>query len=170
MYQFSGKLKTFSIALMIIGALGVGYSFYSAPKTIEDAKEIIASQHDSHGAAASHDVVKTDAHTTEDTNKTATHNEVKTDDHSSADTTANDEHAEHVLHALQNKPWAATYVALFFFLGITLLVLAFYAIQRVAQAGWSVVLFRVMEAITANIVPASILMFVVLVLGAVSML
>jgi hypothetical protein len=147
---------------LIIGALGVGYSFYSAPKTIEDAKEIIASQHDSHGAAASHDVVKTDAHTTEDTNKTATHNEVKTDDHSSADTTANDEHAEHVLHALQNKPWAATYVALFFFLGITLLVLAFYAIQRVAQAGWSVVLFRVMEAITANIVPASILMFVVI--------
>ncbi len=35
MYQFSGKLKTFSIALMIIGALGVGYSFLAAPKTVE---------------------------------------------------------------------------------------------------------------------------------------
>ena len=51
MYQFSGKLKTFSIALMIIGALGVGYSFFSAPKTLDDAKAILASQHDSHGAA-----------------------------------------------------------------------------------------------------------------------
>ena len=47
MYQFSGKLKTFSIALMIIGALGIGYSFLTAPRTVEDAKEIIASQHDS---------------------------------------------------------------------------------------------------------------------------
>jgi len=165
MYQFSGKLKTFSIALMIIGVLGVGYSFLTAPKTIEDAKEILASQHDSHGAAASHDVAKTDAHTTKDTHKKTTHNEVKTDAHET-DTSANDEHAAHALHALQNKPWAAVYVALFFFLGISLLVLAFYASQRVAQAGWSVVLFRVMEAITANIVPASILMFVMIMTSA----
>ncbi len=156
MYQFSGKLKTFSIALMIIGALGVGYSFFSAPKTLDDAKAILASQHDSHGAAtADHSETKTAVHTTKDT-----HDAVKTDAHTTANAHANDEHAEHALHALQNKPWAATYVALFFFLGIALLVLAFYAIQRVAQAGWSIVLFRVMEAITANIVPASILMFV----------
>ena len=53
-----------------------------------------------------------------------------------------------------------------FFLGITLLVLAFYAIQRVAQAGWSIVLFRVMEAITANLVPTSIIMLVFIVLTA----
>lgn len=147
MYQFSGKLKTFSIALMIIGALGVGYSFFSAPKTIEDAKEIIANQHDSHGTAAA-------GHSNDSHKKTDAHSDAKADDHSG------DEHAEHVLHALQNKPWAATYVSLFFFLGITLLVLAFYASQRVAQAGWSIVLFRVMEAISANIVPLSILMFV----------
>jgi hypothetical protein len=149
MYQFSGKLKTFSIALMIIGALGVGYSFLTAPKTVEDVKEIIAKQHDSHGEAATHD-----------SSVSVTHNNAKKAEHAD-DAHADDEHAEHVLHALQNKPWAATYVALFFFLGITLLVMAFYASQRVAQAGWSVVLFRVMEAISANIVPASILMFVV---------
>jgi len=161
MYQFSGKLKTFSIALMIIGALGIGYSFFSAPKTLDDAKAILASQHDSHGAVADHSETKTDAHATEDA-----HKEVKAEAHETADSHANDEHAEHVLHALQNKPWAAIYVALFFFLGISLLVLAFYAIQRVAQAGWSIVLFRVMEAITANIVPASILMFVVIMTSA----
>ncbi|NVK52534.1 MAG: quinol:cytochrome C oxidoreductase [Flavobacteriaceae bacterium] len=143
MYQFSGKLKTFSIALMIIGAIGVGYSFFSAPKTIEDAKEIIANQHDNHGTS----------HAADTHGKTAAHSDAKS-------AHADDEHAEHVLHQLQNRPWAATYVALFFFLGITLLVLAFYASQRVAQAGWSIVLFRVMEAITANIVPLSILMFV----------
>jgi len=147
MYQFSGKLKTFSIALMIIGALGVGYSFLTAPKTVEDAKEIIASQHDSHGVTTATHAPVADSH---DNNTTASEH-------------ADDEHAEHVLHALQNKPWAASYVALFFFLGITLLVLAFYAIQRVAQAGWSIVLFRVMEAITANIVSAIILMFVLVI-------
>jgi len=155
MYQFSGKLKTFSIALMIIGALGVGYSFLTAPKTVEDAKEIIASQHDSHETTAATHAPATDSH-----EKTDSHSNAKTSEH------ANDEHAEHVLHALQNKPWAATYVALFFFLGISLLVLTFYAIQRVAQAGWSIVLFRVMEAITANIVPASILMFVIIMTSA----
>ncbi|HAT76321.1 MAG TPA: quinol:cytochrome C oxidoreductase, partial [Flavobacterium sp.] len=55
------------------------------------------------------------------------------------------EHLEHVLHQLQNKPWAALYVACIFFLLVTLGVLAFYAIQQVAQAGWSPVLFRVMQ-------------------------
>ncbi len=156
MYQFSGKLKTFSIALMIIGALGVGYSFFSAPKTVEDAKEILASQHDTHGGA-------------ESTHESNSHDEGKKETHaettSHADSDA-DAHAEHALHQFQNRPWAATYVALFFFLGISLLVLAFYASQRVAQAGWSVVLFRVMEAITANLVPTSIIMFVVIMLSA----
>lgn len=146
MYQFSGKLKTFSIALMIIGALGVGYSFFSVPKTVEDAKEIIANQHDSHGTV-------TNTHSTDTHKKEASHTDAKS-------AHSDDAHAEHVLHQLQNRPWSATYVALFFFLGITLLVLAFYASQRVAQAGWSIVLFRIMEAITANIVPLSILMFV----------
>jgi hypothetical protein len=154
MYQFSGKLKTFSIALMIIGALGVGYSFFSAPKTIEDAKEILASQHDAHGATASHEVET--KHAVKDAH-------AKTTEHATTDEHANDEHAEHVLHSLQNKPWAAVYVALFFFLGITLLVLAFYAIQRVAQAGWSIVLFRVMEAITANIHYVSVIMLLFLI-------
>ena len=106
--------------------------------------------------------------TTAATHAPATDSHEKKDSHSNAKTSehANDEHAEHVLHALQNKPWAATYVALFFFLGISLLVLTFYAIQRVAQAGWSIVLFRVMEAISANLVPASILMFVVIMTSA----
>ncbi len=39
------------------------------------------------------------------------------------------EHMEHVLHQLQNKPWAAIYVAAFFFFMIALGALAFYAIQ-----------------------------------------
>ncbi|PQJ75657.1 quinol:cytochrome C oxidoreductase [Polaribacter gangjinensis] len=140
MYQFSGKLKILSLALIIVGALGIGFSFMSAPSTIEESKEMIAAQ-SSHG----------NTHGTDHATTTNSHDE----HHDAA-------HDEHVFHQLQNKPWSALYVSLIFFLGISLLVLAFYAAQRVAQSGWSIVLFRVMEAITANLVPTSIIMLLVI--------
>ena len=64
-------------------------------------------------------------------------------------------HAEHLLHQAQNRPWTAFFISAFFFLMIAVTVLVFYAIQWAAQAGWSIVLFRVMEAITAYILPGS---------------
>ena len=207
MYQFTGKLKMLAIALMILGAVGTVISFMSAPKTLEDAKEILAKQHDAHhGDHAAVDSHKVDAKHVEEahievkkhvgevaeehaTDSTTAHvEEVKgehavtppvdtvhtgktkenhTEDAIIAHTDAKahgenheDAHAEHAFHQMQNRPWAAFFVALMFFLGVTLLVLAFYAIQRVAQAGWSVVLFRVMEAITANLHYVSIIMLV----------
>ncbi|CEN34042.1 hypothetical protein [Capnocytophaga cynodegmi] len=72
---------------------------------------------------------------------------------------------EHILHMLHNKPWAAVYVAALFFMLISLGVLAFYAINRAAQAGWSPVLFRVMEAITAYLFPGVLIVFTLLVLS-----
>lgn len=79
------------------------------------------------------------------------------------------EHLEHVLHQLQNKPWAAFYVSCIFFLLITMGTLAFYAIQQVAQAGWSPVLFRVMQGITAYLPVGSIIFFVLLILAGLHM-
>lgn len=170
MYQFSGKLKTFSLALILIGFIGIAFSFYTAPSTMEDAKEIMAHQNnhgDDHASSNGdeHAESHTDDHKTNDSlnhNVEKSHHKVDSHDAHHND----DSHAEHVLHQLQNRPWSAFYVALFFFLGISLLVLAFYASQRVAQSGWSVVLFRVMEAITANLVPTSIIMAVIVVLSA----
>ncbi|WP_428741418.1 quinol:cytochrome C oxidoreductase [Tenacibaculum sp.] len=228
MYQFSGKLKMLAIALMILGALGTAYNFMSAPKTIEEAKEILAKQDAHHGgheaATATHAAEETHAEeakveehvetvTTEEhevaQDSTAAHveeNHANEQEHAeevaehAQDTTAvhteenkheeaaaeeahettneehaevaqahhgedhGDAHAEHALHQMQNRPWSAFYVALLFSLGITLLVLAFYASQRVAQAGWSVVLFRVMEAITNNIYFVSAIMLAFLVI------
>ncbi|TVZ56109.1 quinol:cytochrome c oxidoreductase quinone-binding subunit 2 [Lutibacter sp. Hel_I_33_5] len=170
MYQFSGKLKMFSIILMILGALGIGYGFLTAPKTVEEAKEILAHQAahgahgDSHAVENHHEKKKEETHAHgEETH--ANHVEKVKDAHAAVDshgTSHDDAHAEHVFNQLQNRPWSAFYVALFFFLGVTLLVLAFYAAQRVAQSGWSIVLFRVMEAITANLVPTSIIMLLVI--------
>ena len=72
-------------------------------------------------------------------------------------------HLEHMLHMLQNKPWAALYVAALFFLRISLVVLAFYAINRAAQAGWAPILFRVMEGITGYLPVGALIFFVLLV-------
>ena len=76
------------------------------------------------------------------------------------------EHLEHVLHQLQNKPWAAFYVACIFFMLVSLGVLAFYAINIASQAGWAPVLFRVMQAITAYLPVGSVIFFIFLVLSA----
>jgi hypothetical protein len=78
-------------------------------------------------------------------------------------------HDEHVFHQLQNRPWSAIYVAIFFFMMLSLGVLAFYAIQHVARAGWSIVLFRVMEAITAYLPVGAVILFVFLVLSSMHM-
>lgn len=210
MYTFSSKLKTFSIVLMVLGLLGIGYGFLSAPKDIQEVEKILAADaHGSHGAAhgeaaeASHETagheaaeVSHDAHegaahaeapaVSNDTAAVAhegasheaeaapavsheaakeSHDAHKGGEH--AQVNAADEHTEHlnhVLHQLQNKPWSALYVACIFFLLLSMGVLAFYAIQQVAQAGWSPVLFRVMQGITAYLPAGSIIFFIILVL------
>ncbi len=149
MYTISNRLKMGSIILMVVGLLGIGYGFWTAPGTVEEAKEMVADHNDNHGAVTTHgDEYATEAH--EDEGHDAAHD-------------------EHVLHQLQNKPWAALYVAAFFFFMIALGVLAFYAVQRAAQAGWSPLLFRVMEGITSYIVPGGIIVFVILVLSVMHM-
>ena len=146
MYTFSSKLKTFSFILMLLGALGIGYGFLTAPKDIQEVETILSAEthhesgknaHEAHAVAGENAVQAAEKHK---------------------------EHLEHVLHQLQNKPWAALYVACIFFMLISLGVLAFYAIQQVAQAGWSPVLFRVMQGITAYLPVGSILFFAFLIL------
>ena len=77
--------------------------------------------------------------------------------HANAEEHHGDEHAVHVMHQIHNRPYAALYVAAFFFFMIALGVLAFYGIQWAAQAGWSPVLFRVMEGITAYVLPGGLI-------------
>jgi hypothetical protein len=150
MYTFSSKLKTFSFILMFLGVVGIGVGFMNAPKTIEEVEHMLSADHghDAHADAATHGVAE--GHGTQN----------NADAHANAE---HKEHLEHVLHQQQNKPWAAFYVACIFFMLLSVGVLAFYAIQYVAQAGWSPVLFRVMEGITSYLLPGSIIFFLVLV-------
>ncbi len=147
MYTLSNRLRLFSIILMVVGLVGLIIGFAQRPGSIEEVKEMMAA-HDAHGGG---------------------HGEAQTADHGEShgkeDAHGGDAHYEHVLHQLQNKPWASLYAAAFFFFMIALGVLAFYAIQFASQAGWSPVLFRVMEAITAYLVPGGLILFVILALS-----
>jgi hypothetical protein len=160
MYQFSGKLKTLALALMAVGIIGIAIGFISSPSSIDEVKEELHNAHNAHGSHDAHAAVATN-HGHEAHQEESSHSS----DEMHVEESAHDTHAEHVYHQQKNRPWSAIYVALFFFVGITLLVLAFNAIQRVAQAGWSIVLFRVMEGITGNLLPVTILLLVFLLLG-----
>ena len=149
MYKVSINIKILSFSLLILGLLGIGYGFYSAPKSIEESKEIIASQ-----GYASHN--STDYHSSDSSDSSDSSHSYGYDSHEKS-------HDEHVYHQLANRPWAALYVAAFFFFMISLGTLAFYAIQRASQAGWSPVLFRVMEGITGYLLPGGLLVLIILV-------
>ncbi|MBU2940079.1 quinol:cytochrome C oxidoreductase [Lacinutrix sp. C3R15] len=156
MYTFSNKLKTFSIALMILGLLGVGYGFMTSHKSFEDVETILAEEAHhggGHGEETAHAVTEKahDTHATENTHATETVSHV--DEHK--------KHVEHVQHQIANRPWAALYVAAFFFMMIALGVLAFYAVQWASQSGWSPVLFRVMEGITAYLLPGALIVLAI---------
>ncbi len=156
MYDFSKKLKLWAIGFMVVGAVGIIAGFMSAPSTVEEVKEILAHDaahgggHDSHAETTAH--VTTEGNGDEAHAETAGHSDAHSDD----------AHAEHVLHQLQNKPWSALYVACFFFMMIALGTLAFYAVNRAAQAGWSPLLFRVMEGITSYLPVGLIILLVIL--------
>ena len=213
MYTISSRLKTFSIVLMVLGILGVGYSFLTAPTSVEDVEKILAEEnaHGGHGAAhheaaagehhgaeaaANHEdavVEPVDVHDTPVNTQTTQELHNTTDDapsatehaiHSNVDLKEDldkhvpgshdaaeahaDEHHEHLVHVLgqlQNKPWSALYVAALFFMLISLGALTFYAIQNAASAGWSPVLFRVMEGISGYLLPGAVIVFLIFVAG-----
>ena len=52
MYTFSSKLKNLSFILMLLGALGIGYGFFTAPKNTKDVEAILASSHGEHHEAS----------------------------------------------------------------------------------------------------------------------
>ena len=157
MFVLTKKIKIFSLALIILGLLGIAFGFYSAPSTIEEAKEIIANSHHGDDHASKHDYPG-EAHSSM-IESSKDYNSEHSEGHEMS-------HDEHVFHQLANRPWAAVYVAAFFFFMISLGTLAFYAIQRAAQAGWSPLLFRVMEGITGYLLPGGIIVLVILLLSA----
>lgn len=141
MYTFSPKLKMAAIIAMAVGVLlfGVG-TVINAGNGIDFVKEQIA----------------------ENPLKFFAPDAAKATDAASYEIAAN-EHAEHVLHQYHNKPWSALFIAAFLFTGVAVAAMFFLAIQHVAQAGWSVIVTRIMEGMTVFLPIGGILMLIVLV-------
>ncbi len=152
MYTFSGKLKMISIILMIAGIVGMAYGFFTVPKDTHAVEEILNAKHNAHEKVSheEHAAMKNEHGATKEA-------------HASKD--SHQSHLEHVLHQYQNKPWSAFFIATFFFFMIALLALVFYAMQWASSAGWSIVLFRVMESVTAFLLPMSFFLLLFLVLS-----
>ncbi len=161
-YKISNRLRMGAIIMVVLGLLGVVYGFMDANSVTEDnISEVIAAEHHGHG----------DEHATEghgDEHAEEAHGEEHGESASHVDDSHGDEahggmtkHEEHALHQIHNRPYSALYVAAFFFFMIALGVLAFYAIQYAAQAGWSPVLFRVMEGITSYVLPGGLLVLAI---------
>ena len=169
MYNFTQRLKIINYVLMGLGLIGLTIGFLSAPSTVVEAQAMVADAHGGHGGghgdnhADDHSQAEDNTHADDHGHADDGHAHDHAGDHAEESTHA-DDHGEHLLHQLQNKPWAALYVAAFFFFMIALGTLAFYAIQRAAQAGWPILLYRVMEGITSYLVPGSIIIYVFLVL------
>ena len=121
---------------MIIGLIGLGYGFLSAPSSISEAKEMVSDSHhsDDHSSSTTKQIHDNSKHASSSNHneksshdsgdhKNKSHNNSHAEDHTI-------DHDEHLLHQLQNRPWAALYVAALFFFMIPLGVLAFYAINR----------------------------------------
>ena len=171
MYTLPNKLKVFALVFMVIGAVGIVAGFLSAPKTTEDVAAMMAEAHHGEGHdsaqtghAVAHDQHAMGNHDMQD--HTGGHAEAAQDHAEHAQADPHQEHLEHVMHQMQNRPWSALYIASFFFFMIALGALAFYAIQYAAQAGWSPILFRVMEGVTGYLPVASVAILVLLLASA----
>ncbi|MCH8553667.1 MAG: quinol:cytochrome C oxidoreductase [Schleiferiaceae bacterium] len=139
MFEFTSKEKLFSMVLMAVGIIALVIGFTSAPSSVED----IAHHADGHAYVG-------DMQFTEGLG-------------------GGDGHAEHMLHQMQNRPWAALFHNAFFFLAIGLGALFFLAIQYVANVGWSVVLNRIMEAMGLWLVFPAIVIILVMIAGGMHM-
>ncbi|MFD1062338.1 quinol:cytochrome C oxidoreductase [Winogradskyella litorisediminis] len=157
-YKISNRLKIGSIILIVIGGLLWGLGYMNSHAVTEDnISEYLAAEHGDHGdahAAEGHG----DTHLVETNHGSNSHGDDNAEE-------GHMTHEEHALHQIHNRPYAALYVAAFFFFMISLGVLAFYGIQYAAQAGWSPVLFRVMEAITYYVLPGGLLVLAVAAFG-----
>lgn len=158
MYTLPGKLKLFSIILVVIGLVGIGYGFLTTPKTVDDVQHIVSEQQAAHKTEKSNTANFVDrARGEQGYAERAMAESQDLGEHAHGATSQ----AEHVLHQMKARPWSATFVAAFFFMMLALAVLVFYAIQYASKAGWSPGLYRIMEGITNYLLPGSIIVLVI---------
>lgn len=163
MYTLSSKLKLFSIILVVVGLLGIVYGFMSTPKTVEDARQIL-SEKEAHQGDAKDDAAARFVDSARGQSGYAKKALAESKDYGET-AHGHVSYEEHALSQMKARPWSAVFAAAFFFMMISLGVLVFYAIQHASESGWSPALFRVMEGITAYLLPGSIIVLAIVLLA-----
>ncbi|MGB0977915.1 MAG: quinol:cytochrome C oxidoreductase [Croceimicrobium sp.] len=181
MFEFSSRLKTISYVLILIGAISVGFSFLSGGGHDESHEGDHATMHDDHADHASHDEHSDhgeshDAHaahsahghdhdampdTDDFTYHKAASRAIPENNHFYSSPSHHD--AEHMHHQIENKPWSNLLVSSFWALALGLGALFFMAVQYAAQVGWSVVVLRILEAMSGFIwIPGLIILIIII--------
>lgn len=141
MYTLSPKIKMISLVMIVLGLMMFGAGYFMNKGT--DAVKI--------------EQMMKDAHLTHQnpTNSTET---VGPQDHTA--------HLEHATHQIHNQPLASLLTAGMFFFGISACALFFLCIQHVSNAGWSVIVTRIMEAVASYLPIGGIIMLIIVALNA----
>ncbi len=145
-YTFSPRLKMTSLILIIVGVLIYGIGLYLNFQDKADTTYI-------------ENLVKE--------NPQEFYGEFQTAEFQKLNHTpeAHEAHMHHLENQLANRPWAAFLVPSYLALGIAGAALFFLSIQFVANAGWSMVVTRVMEGIS-SFIPVGGILILIVVLGA----
>lgn len=150
-FNFSGRAKLIPILLIVLGAIlaGVGAmqvrdNWDKAPQTEEHSFD--ADSHDQHAEEAHgdhHQTLEGDSH------KTDTHDEVEA-------------HSDHHGPTWMTRVWANLLMNSYYFWLFAVGALFFIAVNYVANAGWAVMLKRIMEAQSSYLLVGSILLLAVI--------
>ena len=71
----------------------------------------------------------------------------------------------HALHSKSQRPWSSLLVSAIFFLAVSLLSVFFFALQYVAEVGWSVILLRVILAMGSFLPYVALIIFLIILTG-----
>ncbi|MGM5631575.1 quinol:cytochrome C oxidoreductase [Apibacter raozihei] len=140
-YTFSSRLKLTSIVLIVVGLIAFGIGYYQNSNIDHKDIELIISQNEAIANA-------------QPMNSAYLHDEPHSE-----------EHMEHALVQVHNRPWAAFFVPLMLFFGISATALFFASVQHAGQAAWSMVVIRVMEGVASFIPVGGILMVIFIILS-----
>lgn len=144
-YSFSPKLKMASLVLIVVGAVLYGIGFYlnsqdqHNPKYIEEMVQNNPEMFFGKYQSAEYQVL----------NQTHLVGEENPQWHTWE-------------HQVQNRPWAALLTISYFAFGIAGAALFFLCVQFAANAGWSVVVSRVMEGVASFIPVGGVLILIVI--------
>ncbi|QTV04888.1 hypothetical protein J9309_08770 [Faecalibacter bovis] len=141
-YTFSPKLKMTSLIMIVVGVVLYGIGFFLHQSDVANSHDYI------------NGLIQADP--------TQFYGDYVSDAFISFNTD-HDAHMAHLENLLKNRPWAAFYVPAYFAFGIAASALFYLCIQFVANAGWSMVVTRVMEGIASFLPVASVLLMIIVV-------